>query len=140
MALVFNDDLTFSVNVKVQLPDGWKDLTVDEVLGKVPDPDAAWPEMADDEWYEPKLTVSIEGETDPEWNREEWLDWVVFIQDVEQSEENPSGQIEVINEEDNLMLNQRILDRITSICDDYTRYLADVRYDRVPPEPEAPAV
>ena len=140
MTLAFNDDLTFSVNVKLQLPDGWKDLTPEEVLGRVEDPDATWPAMDDDEWYEPRFTVSIAGETDPEWNREEYLDWVVFVEGVDPTEDNPSGQVLVVNEEDNLMLNERMTDAITQISDDYTRYLADVRYDRLPAEEEeAPA-
>jgi hypothetical protein len=138
MPLVFNDDLTFSVNVKLQLPAGWKDLKSEEVLGRVEDPDATWPEMADDEWFEPKFTVSIEGETDPEWNRQEWLDWCVFVEGVDQTEENPSGEVLIVEEEANLMLNERMMDAIKQISDDYTRHLADVRYDRLPVE-EAPA-
>ena len=90
--------------------------------------------MTDEETFKPQLELSIVGETDPVFTEVFTVEW------CSDRAENDEGELQtVIDEEDQLFLESHGHEKLQNLVDSYTRYLADIRYDRLPAEEEAPA-
>jgi len=126
MALTYNTEVDFQVNVKIKLPNGWRDYPADAVEAD----DRSVIEMADDETFKPQLEISIVGETDPAFTEVYTIDWAAAkVEDVD-------GELQtVIDEEDQLFFSPDGFENMQNFVDAYTRHLADVRYDRLVEEP-----